>query len=255
MTEPAHHLGDGFDGLPRRNEWPAHHHHRQRQLARGLDFCRRGIATGVLGHHDLDAVFCQHGIVGGAAKRPAGHDQLRVGKRQRRPRRIDQPDQITVLRMRGENIETLPPDAEKHPARRRAERFGRSLQIIDLDPAIAGRAPPGLALQRQQRQAGQGASSDRVGTHLRGERMRGVDNAGDLFGAKIVDEAIDAAETAEPPGNRRPRRAFGTAGIRQDRVEAGVIRYRLRKPISVGSAAENQDAPSSGQEGCHDEQR
>jgi hypothetical protein len=28
----------------------------------------------------------------------------------------------------------------------------------------------------------------------------------------------------------------------------------LRKPVSVGSAAENQDALSSSQGGCHDEQ-
>ncbi len=45
--------------------------------------------------------------------------------------------------MRGENIEMLPADAEKHPARRWAQRLSRRGEIIDFDPAIAGPARQG----------------------------------------------------------------------------------------------------------------
>lgn len=255
MTEPAQHLGDGLDLFPRGNEWPADHYHWQREVARRLDFCRGKITAGVLGHDDVCAVICQHSAIAGAVERPARHDNLRVGQRQRRARRIDQPDQISVLRMRGESLEMQPANAEKHPTRRRAERFGRRCEIIDLDPVVAGRALPGRALERQQRHICLGAGGDRVRAHLRRERMGGIDDARNVFGAKIVDQASHAAEAAKAPGDQRRRWVFGAAGIGQHCIDAGITRHRLREPVGVGGAAEDQDAESSGQGGCHDWQR
>ncbi len=252
MTEPAQHLGDGVDFFPRRHKRPADHHHRQCKLARGLDFCRGRIAAGVLGHDDVGAEFRQHGAVAGAVERPARHNHLCITQRQRRARRIDQPHQISVLRMRGECLEMQPPDTEKHAAWHGAECFGRRREIVDLDPVIAGPALPGRALQCQQRHGGGGAGGDRVRTHLRCEGMRGVDDARDLFSNKVVFQAIDAAEAADTPGDRRRRRIFGAAGIGQHRIDAGIVRHRFREPVGVGGAAEDQDAQSSGQGGCHD---
>ncbi len=157
--------------------------------------------------------------------------------------------------MRGEGLQILPADAEKHPAWRRAERFGRRRKIIDLDPAIAGRVLPGWALERQQRHAGRRAGGDRVRAHSRRERMGGVDDASNTFGAKIGQEAIDAAEAAKAPGNRRRRRVFSAAGIGQNRIDARIIRQRCSKPVGVGGAAEDQDAQGSGRGGCHDGER
>ena len=65
MTEPAQHLGNALDLFPRGNERPTHHDHRQAELARRFDLCGRGIAAGVAGHHDVDAVIGQHGAVSG----------------------------------------------------------------------------------------------------------------------------------------------------------------------------------------------
>jgi hypothetical protein len=255
VTEPAHHFRRRLDRFSRGYEGPADHHNRQREIARGLDFCRGRIATGVLGHDDFGAVIRQHGAVIATFERPARHDHLGVRQRQRRAWRVYQPDQIGVLRMRGEGLQILPADAEKHPAWRRAERFGRRREIVDLDPAIAGRTPPGWALQRQQRHAGHGAGGDRVRTHLRSERMGGVDDARNLFGAKIGQEAIDAAKAAEAPGNRRGSRVFGAAGIGQYRVDIRIVRHHFRQTVGVGGAAKDQDAQLFGREECHDHER
>jgi len=255
MTEPMQHLGDGFDLLPRADQWPADHHHRQRQIARGLDFGRGRIASGVPRHHDFGAVIGQHGAVAGAVERSARHDQFGGGERQRRPRRIDQPYQIRMLRMRGEGLQMQPANAEKHPARRRTKRVGRSLEIIDLDPAITGRTRPWRALQRQQRHAGQGAGGDRMRADLRREWMGGVDDARDVFTAQIVHHSVDATEAADPPGNRRRRRIFGPAGIGKNRVDAWIIRHRRGEPVGVGGAAKDQDAQGSGRRGYHDGER
>jgi hypothetical protein len=251
VTEPAHHLGNGFNFIPCGNRGPADHHHRQTEIACGLDLRGREIAAGISGHHDFDAVVLQQRVVTGAVERSARHDHLGTGQWQRAARRIDQADQIDMLRMSGELVERLPPDPEKYPARRRAERFGRRREIVDLDPVIAGLALPRRTLQGQQRHGGNGARLDRVGAHLRGERVSGVDDAFDLLRNKVVFQAIDAAKAANTPGNRRRRRAFGAAGIRQYRINAGIIRYRFGEPVSVGGAAEDQDTQSSGQGGCH----
>jgi hypothetical protein len=255
VTEPAQHFRNGLDRFPRGYKWPADHHHRQREVARGFDFCRGRIAAGVFSHDEFGAEIRQHGAVVGAFERPARHDHLGIGQRQRRARRVDEPNQVGMLRVRGESLELQAADAEKHPARRRAERFGRRLQIIDLDPAVAGRALPGRALERQQRHGGHGAGSDRVCTHLRRERMGGVDDARNVSGAKIVHQTINAAKAAKAPGNRRRRRVFGTAGIGQYRVDIWIVRHRLREPVGVGGAAEDQDAQWKGRGGCHDRER
>ena len=107
----------------------------------------------------------------------------------------------------------------------------------------------------QQRYGGHGAGGDRVRADLRREWMGGVDDARNVFGAKIVCKAIDAAEAADPPGNRRRRRVFGAAGIGQYRVDARIVRHRRREPVGIGSATEDQDAQWSGGRGCHDGER
>ena len=117
MTQPAQHLGHRLDLWPRRDHRPAQHHHRQREIARRLDFRERGVAAGVAGHHDVGAVIPEHGAVAGPLERPARHDHLGFAQRQRRARRINQPDQIGMLRTASESFEMLTADAEKHPAR------------------------------------------------------------------------------------------------------------------------------------------
>ena len=160
-----------------------------------------------------------------------------------------------MLRMRGERFELQAADAEKRPARRRAERFGRRCEIVDLDPVVAGRALPRRTLERQQRHGRHGAGGDRVRAHLRRERMGGVDDAHNVFAAKIVHQAIDAAKAAKAPGNRRRRRVFGAAGIGQYCIDARIIGHRSRETVGVGGAAEDQDAPWSGRGGYHGGER
>lgn len=255
MTEPAHHIGNGFNFIPYGNRGPADHHHRQTEIARGLDLRGRGIAAGVSGHHDFDAVVLQQRVVTGAVERSARHDHLGAGQWQRAARRIDQPDQILMLRMSGELVEGLSPDPEKYPARRRAERFGRRREIVDLDPVIAGLALPCRTLKRQQRHGGDGARRDRVGAHLRGERVSGVDDTRDLLRSKVMLQAIDATEAAYTPRDRRRPRIFGAAGVGQYRIDAGIVRHSFRQPVGLGGATENQDTQSLDREGRHAGQR
>jgi len=255
MTEPAQHSGDICNFFPCRNEGTTHHHDGQSERARGLDLGIGRIAAGVAGHDDVDAMLHQHCAVAGESERPTRHDHIRFAQRQRCAWPIDQPHQIMMLRMRGEHIQILPPDAEEHPARRRTERLGRRDDAVDLKPEIAGGALPGRSLERQQRHIGQGTGGDRVRAHPRSEWMGGINDARDVLGAEIVDQTIDTAETADTPANRRRRRIFGAAGIGQHGIDARIPCDLRHQPIGVGGAAEDQDPQWFGQGGCHGKQR
>ncbi len=156
-----------------------------------------------------------------------------------------------MLRMPGERRELGAADAEEYPARHIAQRFRRRREIIDLDPAIAGLALPRRALQRQQRHRSGGTRRDGVRAHLGGKGMGSVDHARDLFSAKIVDQAVDAAKTADTPGNRRPLGVFGAPGIGQDRIKPRVAGDRGHQLVGIGGAAEDQDAQWFCERGCH----
>ena len=254
MTEPAQHFANRLDRFPRGNQRTAHHHDSQPQFARGFDLGESAIAAGVAGDHDVDAVIGEHRAIARKVERSARHDQFRL-QRQGRARRIDQPDQIEVLGVAREWRELHPADAEKHPPGRNAQGLRRRGEIIDLDPAVAGHALPGQPLQRQQRYAGDRTGRDRMPAHLRRERMGGVDHARNLLVAEIVCQPIDATKTAETPGDRRRRWAFGAAGIRQHGIEPRIVREHRHELVGFRGAAEDQDPQWFGRGGCHGRQR
>ena len=64
-------------------------------------------------------------------------------------------------------------------------------------------------------------------------------------------QPIDAAKTADAPGNRLTFRVFGAAGIGQDRIKALVVGDGGRELVGVGGAAEDQNAQRFYQRGCH----
>ena len=114
--------------------------------------------------------------------------------------RVDQSDQIKMLRMPRERRELRPADTEEYAARSSAQCLSGRDKVIDLDPMIPGDALPRRALKRKQRNGESRAGRNRMCAHLRSKRMRGIDHTRDLFAAKIVDQPIDAAKAANTPG-------------------------------------------------------
>ena len=162
-------------------------------------------------------------------------------------------DQISVLRMGGEGFEMQPADTEKHAARRRAEglRGGRRASSTSIQRSPVARRHGGRS-SASSGTLGFGAGGDGVSAHLRRERVGGVDDAIDPFGAQIAGKTLDAAKAADAPRNGRRRRVFGTAGVGQHRIDARFVRHRMREPVGVGGAAEDKEPEAFGGEGCHD---
>jgi hypothetical protein len=255
MTQPTQDIRDIFNFFPRGDEGAAHHHDRQSESACGFDLGVSRIAAGISSDDDIDAMLHQHCAVAGEIERSPRHDHFRVPQRQRRARRIDQPNQIMMLRMRGEHIQILPPDAEKRPAWRCTKFSSCRDDSVGFDPAITGCTLPRRAFKRQQRHIGQSTGRDRVRAHLRREWMGGIDDARDVLGAEIIDQTFDAAKATDTPGDRRRRRIFGTAGIGQHRIDTRIPSDLRHQPIGIGGAAEDQDPQWLDRGGRHGRQR
>jgi len=255
VTKPAQNLGDRFDCFPFRNERPADHHHRQRKIARRFDLGRGGVSAGIPRHNNVSSEILKHGPITCAFERPTRDNHLSMRQRQRIARRVDQPHQVNVLRIRRESSQMLPADAEEYTARLAPKCFCGSPDIIDFDPTVARQTRPGRPFQCQQRYSGRLASGNCVRTHLCREWMGRVDDAVDILGTKIVRKASDAAEAADTPGNRRSQRILCTAGIRQHRIDIRIIRQGGRKPVRIGGTTEDQHAQPLRWRGCHDRQQ
>lgn len=255
MAKPAQNLGDRFDCFPHGDKRPADHHHRQREIPRRFDLGRGGASAGIPCDNNVGMKILQHGAITRTVERSARHDHLRTGQRQWIARRINQPDQVNVLRVRRESLQMLPTDAQERSTLRVTERLRRCRDIIDLDPAIARRALPGRPFQRQQRHSGSLASRDCVRAHLRGEWMGRIDDAVDILGTKVVHKASHAAKAADAPSNRRRQWISGAAGIGQHRIHMRITRQGCRQLVRIGRTTEDQNAKPSRWRGCHDREQ
>ena len=255
MAKPAQNLSDRFDCSSRGNVRPSDHDHRQCKVSRRFDLGRGSISAGVARNDNVGTEILKHGPITGAVERPARHDHLRIGQRQRIARRINQPNQIGVLRIRREGLQVLSANREEHAARLGSKSLRRCRDIIDLGPMIAGHRLPGCAFERQQRYSGDVASRNGIRAHPRRERMRRIDDAVDIFCTKIVREARDAAKATDAPRDRRWQRILCPPSIGQYGIDMRIAGQGCRQPVRIGGATKDQDTQSSGWRGYHDREQ
>lgn len=142
MSEPAQHRLGGLDARTRRDRGPVDQHDRQTQLPRGIELGARALAACVLGHDPLDLVTAQKLQILGQREGAAGGDRLRPGQGQRIGR-IDEAQQVVMLRPAREGREMQAPDGEEDPRGRLGQRLGGGLDRGDADPAVPGPAAQG----------------------------------------------------------------------------------------------------------------
>ena len=214
----------------------------QRPCRRDLGIGRR--AAAVLGNDGIDAVLGKQPLLVGRGEwtpvEPV--DGLRDGKRRRD--RVDAADQVEVLRRGGKGLDLLPAEGQEDPPRCFAERRDRLPRIADHAPAVAGGLRPGWAHQRQSRHPGRRRSQLGMARDPRGVWMRGVDQKLDALPAKIVGEALGAAEPAASDRHRLARRMGGAPGERQgDRQRRLAGQFPGKQP-GLRGAAKDQDGMS-----------
>lgn len=235
MSEPPHDLIDATRHVALGQLRPVDHDDRQSQDARRCELGARSLAAGVLGDDERDRVLAQQRQIDFEREGPSSQHGLRIGQGQRLSRRIDQPQQVVVMRAGCKCGQALPADREKDAGWGWGQRSHGGGDVARMPPVIAGHGRPRRALERDVAHARLGTGQDGVAAHLRREGMRGVDQVSDAFGREISDESRDAAKASDPCLDRLrsgPGRAAGIGVHRRDacsRDGPGEL-VRLRRP-------------------------
>ena len=221
---------------------PLDHDNREMPLARGGDLGIGRTAPRILRNDHIDQILFEQLSFVGYMKRRTRQNVLAMRYVQRRLHRIDAADEVDMLRGCGEAASVLPADREKHPPRRRSEgRYG-GLNAIHADPAVSTDSLPWQAAERKQRHTDAGGGLRRVFGNPAGEGMGRIDQHLDAFLSQIIDEAVDAAEAANPRGQRQWFRIAGPACERNRRDDVVAFCQLFGQPARLGRAAEDQDA-------------
>ena len=241
MIEPGDCIGDGLDGRHIRQRWPAHHDHREAQMARGGNLPVDGCAAAVLGDDDIDAMRLQQRSFLGFSERTATGHIRGVRQRERRIHRVDTAHQIMMLWCVDESREFATPEGEEDTARSRFESVRGGLEIGDVEPAIAGDGKPRRTPECQQWHAGRLRGPDGIVGYDRRIGMRGIDEGLDALTTKVVRQPFDAAKAADPHRHLVSKRCRGATCQRQGHGESRSIGKAFRQPSCFGRSAENEN--------------
>ncbi len=241
MTKERHHRRQIVRHGPFGHGGAGYQNDLEAKRPRRIDLGARTLATGILGNDAVDGVPLQERQIVIVAERAAIDDNLAVRQGLRILRRIDEAQEVVMLRLGGKEIEVLPADGEKHASRVAFKRRDRAGHVGHRTPTVARLAHPGFALERHQRDAGKPRSLDRIGADLRRERVGRIDEMGDSVVAHPLGETFRAAEPADTGFDRLRTRVVHPAGIGQygskPRIGAG-----LRQPACFAGSAENEGA-------------
>lgn len=212
------------------------------KIAGSGDLAIGGIATGILAHHDVDALVGEQLLFVGFGEWAACQDVAAIWHGERRIDRIDAPDEIAVLRRRAEAAGFLAADGEENATRGLAQRGHRSLDILDPDPAISVDRLPGRTPEREQRDAGHFRRRNRIGRYPAGEGMGRVDEQVDIFLSQVSNQAIDTAEAADPGRQGQGFRLAGPTRQRDRRVDIRPPCQAFGQSARLRRAAKNENA-------------
>lgn len=240
MIEPVHHVVGRVEFGARGQGGAVDHQHRQVELAGGDDLGLRARAACIFGDHKVYGVGLHQFTVAFERKRPAIDDQAVVGEPGRFRRRVDETQQIVMLRLGGKGIHMHPPQRQHDAARRTGQRCDRACDVGHMGPAIAFFSAPRRARQGDMRDARQARGLDRMGAHRRGKGVGGVDQMGDAMAKQIIDQPGHASKATDAHGNGLAHRLVRAPGIAERRRDT-LIRQQAGQRARLRCAAQQQD--------------
>jgi len=226
-------------------DWPVDHQDGDTKPPRRGDLCVGTCATSIFRHDQLNPVAFHKGAVCGFREWATVDNDMCLGKRQRPGGRIDQPEQVAVLRVGRKGLQMHAPhckhDAHPRPikCRHRARDVGHPL------PIVAGYGPPFRSGQRDQRHTSPGARRNSIAAHLHGERVGCVDHVGDPGIQQVAHKALNPAKATHP---LRQGRAQGPLNPpREGYCAPDLARgHRAGEFRRLGRTSEDQKVPGHG---------
>lgn len=207
--------------VPLGNGGAVDHRHRQAQFAGRRELGLRAGSSGILAHDDLDGVLTHQPDVAFDGE-GAAIDNEAVARQWRRGfGRIDEAQEIMMLRLRDEFGDMHAAQRQHDPAGRPGKPGHGSADIRYMAPAIALLRCPGGAGESDQRRSGKARGGYGIRAHGRGEGMRRVDQVGHPVLPQPVGKAIRASETADAHRDRLRTRAGRSTRVAERRVHSG----------------------------------
>lgn len=240
MMQPAHHIFRGVDFHPVGQSGPVDHQHRQAKLARGDQLGFGARAARILAYQQLDGVGLHQLPVVLNREGAAIDNQGVVGQGGCVVRRIDEAQQVVVLRLRGEGVHMHAPQRQHDAAGRPRQRGDRAVDVGNAAPAVSGHGlPPGPG-QRDDGNAHLPCRRYRMRAHRRGKGVGGIDEMGDCVVAQIGDEACHTTEAADPYRHRLRAGIIRSAGI-AERCRDARVRQQSRQRAGLRRAPQQED--------------
>lgn len=241
MTKPDQNLMQIAQYYARRDHRPVDQDHRNAKIAGRCQFGLRAAATGIFGNDHVYFMLAKQRLITRFGERPLGDYRVIPWQGHRAVGRIDQSQQVVVLRRSGEKVQMLLADGQEHPRGPAGQSINRRVQIRNALPAIAGLCLPRRAFKGAQRNTGLRAGRNGICAHTGGKRVRGVNNMGDGVAAQILRQPVNTAKAANPGRQGLNRWRIGASGVGKYRVRAA-IGQRTGQITGLGGAAQNQGA-------------
>ena len=245
MTKPVQNLVDALNFKACRHRWTIDHDDGQPEVPRRGDLCHRTGSARILGHNQIDSVIQHQRQVVLDRERTAINDDFVAREGQGLFRRIDKPQEVSVLRVRREFHQMHAPDSQKDVLRWPVKRDNGSGDVRYACPVIARTGGPGRAAKRDQRNTGLFTRRDGVSAHLYGERVCRIDDVGGACLSQVARQSLDPAKATDPHWKGLPDRTVDAACKRQGAVDPlfGKSRAKRRR---AGRSAEDQEVRRNG---------
>jgi hypothetical protein len=246
MSEPLFEPGNSgfgtFDGVSIRLGRTRNHHDRDAKPARGFDLGVGRRAAGVFRDEKIDFLALKKRRFRLPVEGPASEQQPDIGRQRDIARRVDRAGDVVMMRRGCEGAQLEAAKREKNAARVRPERVGSGFGVRDGKPGVAGLGLPGRAYDRGKRDRKPGAGDDRVGRDLVGVGVRGVNDRSRCIQLQPVNQAVHAAEAADPRSNGLRLGIRGAPGQRDSCLEARVRRQQARQLRGLRGTSEDENA-------------
>lgn len=231
-------------GRARGNCRPRDQQHRNAKEARCLDFGIGRQSSGVLCHNGINAVRAEQGGIVLRLEWPARRDHGGVRQAKWMRDGIDHTNCPVMLRRGTQGIERQSPESRENTLRFVRQRCNRLTRTLEMAPPVSRHLLPRRPFERDERNAGCGARGNCIRTHLRRERMRGIEHEINFLAGQIGNQTFDAAKATAADRKGRCQRIGSPAGKRDNPVKPRIACKQPRQGTCLAGSAQQERARS-----------
>lgn len=239
-VKPIKNAFDSRHGLAFRQVGAVNHHDRQAKRPRRMQLGFGASPARVLADHDVDGMLFEQRSVSFHRERATRDNNGMARQGRGRFWRIHQPQDIVMLGLSGELFHMQPTQGQHHTFARTFERRNCARHICHMNPIVALVGLPRRTGQRQERHTLSGTGMKRIPAHLRGKRVCGVNDMGDVMVSDVRGQTVHAAKAPYPMRDRLRARVVDASRIGKGRLNTA-IGQGTRKRAGFGCTAKNKE--------------